>query len=350
MHTLLISPADMSAILEAVGRDTLMDRVIERLDAGFAAIGRGERHSSPPRGGFERAEPTRGVTEWMPHREAGDTVTIKVVSYSPRNPEKYGLPTILGAVARFDDTTGSLTSLMDGALLTSVRTGAASAVASRLLAPADTSTVGIVGAGCQAVTQVHALTRIFPVERVLVWDTNLAHASSFAARVAFLDVDVHVAEPEHIMAESDIVCTATSVEAHAGPVLPDLRSRPDLHVNAVGADVVGKTELPAELVRRSFVAADHPEQALREGESQHLVADELGAPLADLCASPARAAWPRQGLTIFDSTGVAFEDHLVAEVILEAAAVLGLGTRFSVEHHPTNALDPYALSPAAIRA
>ncbi|MBE1456936.1 alanine dehydrogenase [Nocardiopsis terrae] len=340
----------MATIMEAVGRDGLMDQVIARLDDGFAAIGRGERRSSPPRGGFERAEPAPGVLEWMPHREAGDTVTIKTVSYSPLNSERYGLPTILGTVARFDDATGRLTSLMDGALPTSIRTGAASAIASRLLAPADARTIGIVGAGCQAVTQVHALTRVLPVERVLVWDVDPAHAASFAARVAFLGREVRVAEPELIMAKADVVCTATSVKAHADPVLPDTACRPDLHVNAVGADVVGKTELPESLVRRAFVTTDHPDQALREGESQRLSADRLGPTLADLCASPGRAVQPRRGLTVFDSTGVALEDHLVAEVFLEAATMLGLGTRLPIEHDLVNALDPYALSPTAARA
>ncbi|MEY9809776.1 ornithine cyclodeaminase family protein [Streptomyces albogriseolus] len=349
METWILDRRDVAAVTALVGRDALMERVVERLTEGFADIGHGRRELSPLRGGFTRSEPVPGILEWMPHRDAGDSVTIKTVAYSPGNPTHFSLPTIIGTVARYDDTTGALTALMDGVLLTAIRTGAASAVASRLLARPDSRVLGLIGTGAQAVTQAHALSLVFPLEQVLVWDTDPAHLESFARRAAFTGVPVRVADPARIAAEADIVCTATSVAVGGGPVLPDTGHRAHLHINAVGADLVGKTELPRTWLRRAFTVADHPEQARREGESQQLGPADPVTGLAGLVADPQRARDRRDGLTVFDSTGFALEDALAMEVFLEAAAEHGLGTRMSIEHHPADALDPYALqqTPAA---
>ena len=345
METWVLSRHDVAEVVAAVGRDALMRRIIDRLAQGLAQVGRGERHLSPLRGGFERHTPQPGVWEWMPHREPGEHITLKTVGYSPANPARFDLPTIVGTVARYDDTTGALTALMDGVLLTALRTGAASAVASRLLARPDSRTLGLIGAGAQAVTQLHALSLVFPLERVLVWDSEAAHRAGFARRAAFTGVPVEIAPPPTIAAQADLITTATSVPAGQGPVLPDANTRPHLHINAVGADLVGKTELPLSLLRRAHVHADHPEQALREGECQRLPARDLAPALADLCADPERAA-PHQGaLTVFDSTGFALLDALAMEVFLEVAAERDLGMRLPIEHHPADALDPYAPHP-----
>ncbi|MEU5465648.1 ornithine cyclodeaminase family protein [Streptomyces althioticus] len=350
METWILDRRDVAAVTALVGRDALMERVVERLTEGFADIGRGRRELSPLRGGFTRSEPVPGILEWMPHRDAGDSITIKTVAYSPGNPARFSLPTIIGTVARYDDTTGALTALMDGVLLTAVRTGAASAVASRLLARPDSRVLGLIGAGAQAVTQAHALSLAFPLQQVLVWDTDPAHLESFARRAAFTGVPVQAADPARIAADADIICTATSVAAGAGPVLPDTGHREHLHINAVGADLVGKTELPPAWLRRAFIVADHPEQARREGESQQLRPAQPVTALAALAADPQRARERREGLTVFDSTGFALEDALAMEVFLEAAAEHGLGRRMSIEHHPADALDPYALQQAPATA
>ncbi|RII13449.1 L-lysine cyclodeaminase [Streptomyces sp. YIM 130001] len=350
METWVLSRHDIADIVSAVGRDALMGRVIDRLTEGFAEIGHGGRELSPLRDGFVRPEPVHGIFEWMPHRDPGDSITIKTVGYSPGNPGHFGLPTIIGTVARYDDTTGALTALMDGVLLTAMRTGAASAVAAKLLARPDSRTLGLIGAGAQAVTQLHAQSLVFPLERVLVWDTDPAHRDSFARRAAFTGIPVEIADPARIAAEADIITTATSVPVGAGPVLPDGPHREHLHINAVGADLVGKTELPLSLLRRAFVTADHPEQAHREGESQQLAPHESGPGLARLTAEPALADERRGGLSVFDSTGFAFEDALAMEVFLEAAAEHGFGSRLQIEHHPVDTVDPYALQPLPVAA
>ncbi|MGH3693331.1 MAG: Gfo/Idh/MocA family oxidoreductase [Pseudonocardiaceae bacterium] len=339
--THIIGQDDLAAVVETCGWDTLMDLMINRLQEAFVDAARGNG-TTPARDGFRRCQDASGVLEWMPHHEPGRSVTIKTVAYTPTNPGALGLPTILGTVARFDDITGHLVAVSDGVLLTALRTGAASAVASRLLASTDSHVVGLVGAGAQAVTQLHALSRIFDLERVLVHDTNAGHAASFPDRVAFLGVDVHIVGVPEIEASADIISTATSVPVGAGPVLPGTALQPHVHVNAVGADLPGKTELPVGLLRSALVCPDHVQQARREGECQQLGDDDLGPDLPTLCAHPQMAHPHRRRLTVFDSTGFALEDHVALDVVLELAVELGVGRRIQLEFIPDDALNPYA--------
>ncbi|WP_240003686.1 ornithine cyclodeaminase family protein [Streptomyces cinnamoneus] len=329
--------------MQLVGRDTLMDRMIDRMACGIAALGRGEVEPTPRRGGFTRDSDGVGVIEWMPHHEPGKGMTLKTVGYTPSNPTNNDLPTILGTVARYDDVTGQLVALADGVVPTAIRTGAMSAVASRLLARPDSTTVGLIGAGAQSVTQLHALSRVFDVRRVLVHDIDPEHTASFASRVAFLgpDLDIQLVTAERVAAESDVICTATTVGVGEGPVLPDTVMRDHVHVNAVGADLPGKTELSAGLLARSLVTYDHLGQARVEGECQQLPEDAVGPSLASLCADPGSALPWRERSTVFDSTGFAFEDHLALDLFLELAIDFGLGQTVEVEYHPVDSLDPY---------
>ncbi len=341
--TTVLAQEHIVEIIRRVGRDELMDRVIEQLDEALAAVVPDD-DLTPARDGFRRGEGDPGVLEWMPHREPGRAVTLKAVSYAPRNPVEFGLPTILGTVTRFDDITGRLTVLCDGVLLTAIRTGAASAVASRLLARAGSTVLGHIGAGAQSVTQVHALSRVLPIRQVLVHDIDPQRSASFAKRVAFTGLDVQVADLRTIEESADVICTATSVAPGAGPVLPGRWLKPDVHINALGSDLPGKTEVPVALLRgAALVCADHLGQALKEGECQQLDRSELGPELRQLCADRKLADGYRPGVTVFDSTGFALEDHIALDVLAQIAAEEEIGLRVSIEHLPGDCLDPYSL-------
>ncbi|WP_267132839.1 ornithine cyclodeaminase family protein [Streptomyces cyaneochromogenes] len=317
-----------------------MDRMIVRLGEAFRAVGR--RGTTPARDGFLRGPNDSAVLEWMPHHRPGESITIKTVAYTPTNPATYQLPTIIGTMARYDDATGRLLAICDGILPTAIRTGAASAVASGLLARRDSSVLGLVGTGAQAVTQAHALSRVFPLKRILVHDIEPAHAASFADRVEFLGLDVEIAPVAEIEAAADIICTATSVGVGDGPVLLGEHLRPHVHINAIGADLIGKFEIPLAVLKSAFVTVDHRAQALREGEAQQLTESDLGPDLLTLCAEPEVATVQQDRVTVFDSTGFALEDHVAFDVLLELAEEAGLGDRVQLEHMPLDALNPYA--------
>jgi L-lysine cyclodeaminase len=339
---MLLSAAEMRTIVDKIGRDQIMNRIVDRLGTDLKNVFEGALFLSPERAGFERESPAGGVLEWMPHRRPGDSSTVKLVSYSPANPDRFGLPTILGTIARIDDRTGRTTVLADGLLLTAMRTAAASALASRVLASPDSSVLGIVGTGAQAVTQAHALSLQHPIRRVMAWDVAPAHLASFAERVAFLGIEVVAADPQDILSTSDIVCTTTSVAVGAGPVLPDRGWKDGLHINAVGSDLIGKTELPRRLLEAALVCPDHRAQAVREGECQQLPASLVGPSLDELCARPEAFRDAIGRLTVFDSTGFALEDHSALDVFVEAAEEFGIGTELPFEFQPADPLDPYS--------
>ena len=343
MDTRLLSQDDLERLLTLLGRDAVMDKLIDDLHDGFAALGRGEHDEPPPRTGFVRGADVPGVIELMPHRAPGDSVTLKTVSYNPENRTRYGLPTVVGTLARIDDNSGRLLALADGALLTAMRTGAVAAVASRLLARPGSRVLGLLGAGVQAVTQAHALSRTFPLERILVGDVVPEHAASLARRTAFLGLPVEIASPERVLAEADILSTVTSVPSDAPPVVPDGPHLGHLHINAMGADEPGKTELPRTMLERAFICVDHVGQARSVGEFQQLPDRPMGPSLAALCADPAGAAPHVNGLSVLDSTGSAFADHIAFGVLLALAEDLGLGHKFPLECDPDDALDPYSL-------
>jgi L-lysine cyclodeaminase len=316
-----------------------MDAVIEALETALREHAR-ERGELVERDGFSYSDPRPGVLEWMPFRDPGQTVTIKTVGYHPRNVD-VGLPTVLATVQRFDQATGRVVALADGVLSTAVRTGAASAIATRILACDGSRTLGLVGAGAQAVTQAHAISRVAQLSDVLVYDTDASAAGSMARRLRLIDAEVSVVSLAELQARSDIISTATSVAPRGGPVLTGDRLRDHVHINAVGSDFSGKTELPYDVLRRSLVCPDFRPQAEREGECQQLSPHEIGPDLPEIAASPEQVAAHRRSWTVFDSTGFALEDHVALSVLVDLASQHGLGTLIAIEHIPADPRNPY---------
>lgn len=340
METMVIGADAMAEIVRRFGRDRIMDWMIERITSAFERASR-DGLELPPRQGFHYDEPHAGLLEWMPVLQPGCQATLKMVSYTPGNPARHLLPTVIANVSLYDLATGRLLALADGVLLTALRTGAASAVASRILAQPDSRTVGLIGCGMQAVTQLHALCRVFPVERALIHDRNPEVEESFPRRAAFLGIAIERAPIERVERLADILCTATSVGVGEGPVVGGRRLVPHVHVNAVGSDFPGKVEIPVSVLRRSLVVPDFRAQAVREGECQQLEEQDIGPDLGTLVAQPARFEEHRARTTVFDSTGSALEDHAAIQLFVELAEELDVGRRLRIEHLPRDFYDPY---------
>ena len=352
MKTRVLDRHHVSRIVAEVGRDALMDEMIAELTNAIAGLD-DQATVVRARDGFRYERPDVGLVEWMPVLADGGQVTIKVVGYHPTNPSRRSLPTIVATVSVYDTVTGHLTGLVDGTFLTALRTGAASAVASRVLARPDAGTLGLVGCGAQAVTQLHAMARTFDVERVLVHDIDPATAASFRERAAGLVPDgtpIELASLEDLLASSDIVCTQTSIAAGGGPLFDHADVRPWLHINAIGSDLPGKTELPRSLLTRALVCPDHLEQALAEGECQQLDPGEIGPSLDQVVVDADRYRSARDRLTVFDSTGWAVEDHVAAQMLFRHANRMGLGILLEVESLGGDPKDPYDLGSPVLAA
>lgn len=350
--SLLVDASAVRAILARVGRDALMDGLITRLTDAIAAFDPAIARV-PVRAGVQYMRPAFGLLEWMPAYLGDSETLVKVVGYHPTNPDLRGVPTVISTMGLFDTESGHLAGIVDGTFLTALRTGAASAVASRVLGSPGSRTLGVIGCGAQAVTQIHALTRIFPLERVLAYDIKPEVASTLANRVRFLNLRIETVTIERLaalVAESDILCTCTSAAPGEGPVFADGPTRGHLHVNAVGSDFPGKFELPRPLLRRAFVCPDFREQATVEGECQQLDDSGIGPDLCALVQAPGRYEAERARVTVFDSTGWALEDHVAARMTFELAREFGVGREIELECLPPDPKDPYSVLEASSEA
>lgn len=340
--TIILSGNDVQGIVQHHGIHEVMDTLISRMSAAFESFDP-VNSVIPTRSGFNYNLPEPGLVEWMPLHDKRGRVMIKVVGYHPNNPDTYNLPTILSTLSAYDTATGHLLGLMDGVLLTALRTGAASAIASTLLASPDSKILGLIGCGAQSITQLHALSRRFDFDRVMVFDVDHAAMSSFQDRCMALELDLDIVPStiEEIVTTADILCTATSVDVGKGPLFSGLDTKPWLHVNAVGADFPGKVELPIDLLEKSFVCPDFREQAIAEGECQQLAPENIGAGLVEVAQDQQAYVHLQKQLTVFDSTGWALEDQIIMELFLEYASSLGLGQEIEIEFIPKDAKNPY---------
>lgn len=343
--TLVLSSLDIQEILRHFGVDWTMMTLVKRLRIAIDNYDP-QKSSIPIRSGFHYEKPEPGLIEWMPlynQDEQGGKVLIKVVGYHPSNPGKFNLPTIVSTISEYDTNSGHLSALIDGALATAIRTGAASAIASKLMAKPTSSILGLIGCGTQSITQLHAISLCFKIERVLFYDIDPKAASSFEKRCSALNLDIDFVSTsiEEIVKNSDILCTATSIDIGAGPLFSNIETKPHLHINAVGSDFPGKVEIPFELLQRCFVCPDFIEQAVIEGECQQLEQKDIGAGLVDVVQNANKYAYLQNERTVFDSTGWALEDKVVMDLFLDCASELGLGQELEIEHRPSDTKNPY---------
>ena len=252
-------------------------------------------------------------------REGGAGSSVKLVTVMPRNADR-GLPTVQAVVVWFDATTGRPVALIDGATVTAMRTGAASGVATRLLARRDARTLGMIGAGGQAEWQVRAILAARPIERVAVYARSADARSAFArhmAAVTGIEV-VAVDSAEAAVRDADVVACATTSST---PVFDASWVRPGTHVNGVGAFRLGMVELPPALFAEAgLVAIDARAAAMEEAGDlvaaigAGLVAEEDLVEVGTIGRDWADGRDP-DVITVFKSVGLAIQDVAAAELI-----------------------------------
>jgi ornithine cyclodeaminase len=242
-----------------------------------------------------------------------DALAVKVVSVAPRNVGR-GLPSHLATVLLLDPETGALLAILDGRLITEMRTAAVSAAAARALATPAASVLALLGSGVQARSHLDAFRLVRPLERVRVWSPQAAHREAFAREASRrTGLEVEAADsPERAVSGADLVVTAT---ASRMPVLEGRWLDPGAHVTGVGACRADQRELDAETVRRASVWVDSIAAARVEAGDLLLaeqegvcwddqVRGEIGAVIEGTLAGR-RAA---DEITLFKSLGLAVED------------------------------------------
>jgi ornithine cyclodeaminase len=228
----------------------------------------------------------------------------------------------------FDPETGRASGLVSANYLTGVRTGAASALATRALSRADATVLGIIGTGGQSVHQLRATAKVRGLTRVHAWDPMPENVARFAAAVTALGLD-YVAEssPQSVAEAAEIIITVTPSQK---PILLKDWIRPGTHISAMGADTKGKQELDPALVAAARLFVDEAAQAISIGECQHAYAQGMiGAAdltaLGEVLGGRAEGRRSATEITLFDGTGVALQDLVVADLAMRRAMETGRG-------------------------
>jgi ornithine cyclodeaminase/alanine dehydrogenase-like protein (mu-crystallin family) len=308
-----------------------LDELINALADAMVDLSAG-RASAPHRVGA-RVDERDGLLAAMPgYTPSANVLASKLVTLFPRNAE-IGLPTHHAVIAVFDPENGRPAALLDGTAITAIRTGAGSALATRLLAREDVTTLAILGTGVQARSHARAATRVRAFKELRVAGRSRHKADALAEELAGeLDLAVRAsASWEEVCDGADVICATT----HAlDPVVRREWLHPGAHVTSVGYNVKGR-ELDDETVADSLVVVESREAALAPvpaGSNDLLQPIERGLiDPADLVEVGELVEGTRPGRTsleevsLYKSVGVAVQDGTAAALVLRAARDRGAG-------------------------
>ena len=260
-----------------------------------------------------------------------DAAAIKWVNVHPDNPEEFDMPTVMGTVIYSDPENAYPLAVMDGTVLTKKRTGAAAGVATDHLAVEDASSMGIIGVGSQAYTQLEAVASVRDIDTVVANDVDEDKVTAFIEH--FGDrFDVRsgsIAEA----ASCDVLSTVTPVEE---PIVDLEDVGEHTHINAMGADAEGKHEHSDELLQAAKLVIDDYEQCVHSGEINvpfnegRLEDSDIYGELGEIVAGRKEGRTAEDAITLFDSTGLAIQDVAAAHVVYEHAKQHGIGTHFDL--------------------
>lgn len=312
-------------------RDAIsMKDVIDAMRTAFIELSAG-RAEMPIRAHISIAQP-EGTALFMPsYMKPTEMIGIKTVTLFEDN-RKHSIPYIQGMVCLFDGNNGRPRAVLDGMTITALRTGAASGLATELLARKNSSTCAVFGAGVQGRTQLEAVCAVRDIKKATIYDPFAAASVNFAEEMEEqLNVEITVATTaKQTVRDADIVCCATLSET---PVFSDEDLPDGVHINAVGSYKPHVQEVPEEMVLRSRLYVDHRDSALEEtGDliipihkgtitEQHIVAE-----LGEVAAGKAPGRNSDNEITFFKSVGVAVQDLAAAAVTLGKAEELNIGT------------------------
>jgi ornithine cyclodeaminase/alanine dehydrogenase-like protein (mu-crystallin family) len=259
--------------------------------------------------------------------KSADVVGFKFGGYWPRNRE-LGMAAHCSNTILIDPATGHPTALISAGHLNCLRTAAADAVAVDALAREDAETLCVLGAGHQAAFEIRAIARVRRLKFIKLWNRSRDRAEALIRTLSDLEIDIVAVDREEALSGADIVVT---VSASRRPLIAAKEVLPGTHVSAMGADQKGKQELDVTLIRKAKLFADKVEQSTNIGEFQHAFgAGEIDikdvTPLGKVLAGKSPGRTSPEDITIFDSSGVAYQDILAAHAVLTAATKYGLIT------------------------
>jgi ornithine cyclodeaminase len=298
--TQFIGTGDIRTLLRKVGIEPFLSGLAAYIEDDFRRWGQFEKSA-------RLASHSRdGVIELMPTSD-GSLYAMKFVNGHPKNTAEGKLTvTAFGVLA--DVATGYPLLISEMTVLTALRTAATSAMAARALARPESRIMAMIGAGAQSEFQALAFKALLGIEEVRVFDVDAEAVDKFCANLAGSGLRlVRATSAREATGGADIVTTATADKARAAVLTPDMVA-PGMHLNAIGGDCPGKTELHREIVERASVFVEFAPQTRIEGEIQQMPADFAVTEMWQVLAGSAAGRRGPDEITLFDSVGFAIED------------------------------------------
>ncbi|RMG22604.1 MAG: ornithine cyclodeaminase family protein [Bacteroidetes bacterium] len=255
---------------------------------------------------------------------------LKMVGLHPFNPAE-GQPFIQASMLVMDALSGRPVGLVEASLLTAMRTGAASGLATQLLAPEQARVLAVFGTGAQAPFQIEAVCCVRPIEEVWVFGTSVEKSQAFIARQApKYSCRFYAATELKALRRAEIICTATNAN---NPLFETSHLRAGVHINAIGAYRPDMAEIPPEVVARSRLYVDQREACLKEAgditqaiEGGYIRPTHIQAELGELLLHSGKGRKNPAETTLFKSVGNAAQDLACAAALLKKAAAREVGT------------------------
>lgn len=326
--TLLLREGDVRKLLTMEETIGLMEEALRAFSTG--GVVQPVRTAVPvrPHSGFVALMPAYLTTQ--------EALGAKAVTFFPENAQR-GLPTHLAVILLWDSATGELVAMIDGRLITEMRTAATSAVATNALAKSAAATLAILGAGVQARSHMEALCLVRPLQRVRVWSRTAPRAEAFAHemteryRIPVEATDTIAKAVEN----AEIITTVTSSRT---TVLQGRWVSVGAHINAIGAPRPDWRELDTDLVARSRLFVDSRAGAMVEAGDillpirEGAIADShIRGEIGEVLAGTVSGRTGPNEITLFKSLGMAVEDVATARHVYEQARARGLGERIELE-------------------
>ena len=326
---------NMMKLVLAIGIERFLVELAGFIEADFK---RWDLFDKTPRVASHSAE---GVIELMPTSD-GEVYGFKYVNGHPKN-TRDGRQTVTAFGVLADVGNGYPVLLTEMTILTALRTAATSAVAAKYLAPQGARTMALIGNGAQSEFQALAFKALLGIDRLRLYDIDHAASLKCARNLAGFGFDLEIcATPQEAVAGAQIITTVTADKQYA-TILTDNMVGAGIHINAVGGDCPGKTELHADILRRSDIFVEYPPQTRIEGEIQQLAPDHPVTELWQVMTGQAPGRRDAGQITLFDSVGFAIEDFSALRYVREQVARTGLYDELDLLADPDEPRDLFGM-------
>lgn len=330
----LLTTNDISSVVQQVGLEKVMEQMVQYLSEDF------KRWSDFDKSPRVATHYDNGVIELMPISD-DRTYAFKYVNGHPGN-TKDGKQTVVAFGMLANAKNGYPYLISEMTYLTAIRTAAVSALAAKHLARKDSEVLSFIGTGGQSEFQCTALKGLFDINEIRFYDTDEAAMSKFENNMSHYGISMKACDSvEHAISGADIITTATAIKG-TQTVLSAQDIESGTHINGVGGDCPGKTELASDLVDICRVFVEYEPQTRIEGEIQQLHSGVQVRELAEVISGKNPGRLSNQDITLFDSVGFALEDLSILRYFYDRSGELNIGQNIELIPEIENPKDIYS--------